>query len=759
MTDSPISPAPSVNALAARPSFWGIRQKFILVLGPTAALVLVAAAILSAWLGYRQDLDAMTRRVTLQADLYAEALSLPLWNFDEEYIRRFLSNLRRDPELAAAAVIDPSNRILYNTEKPEARAPYITVTRAIALRTGGQTREIGAFSLKVSTASLKDSAIDRLSAAAAAALVTLVGLGAVSFLLLRLVVLSPLRRLIDAMAEIEGKRWRLVTHNSRDELGVVAAAFNRMVDSLARGEAAEQTLRRNEARYARAIAEEARAEAANRAKSEFLANMSHELRTPLNAIIGYGEILREDAEQIGRNDFTQDIDRILAASRHLLFLINDVLDLSKIEAGRMDVDVDELSVSQLLREVELVVAPLVAKNNNHLLIDNQSPDLIMRSDHVKIRQCLINLLSNAAKFTSKGAISVRVETQGDLARFIVRDSGVGMNRQQMARLFTPFVQGDASTAKRYGGTGLGLALTRSFALMLGGDVSVASEPGEGATFTLELPISLAPSSVPPTATAAPSDGQDGGAPPDQRPLLLVIDDDPQVRSWFAERIQGTYWRVMSAPDSRSGLDAMRKVKPDAIALDIILPKSDGWSTLAMIKADPDLRDIPIVMISVTDQRDLGALQGVDGFLVKPLDEDLTLDQLNVLPVSTRRYALIVEDDEVSATVLGRLLRREGFAVRFAASGRAAMEICAATPPDLVLLDLMTPDMDGFAFLDALRGPLNMASTPVAVLTAKDLTTEEEARLAASTQLVMRKSAFQGRELARFAAAQTRQVMV
>jgi len=374
-------------------------------------------------------------------------------------------------------------------------------------------------------------------------------------------------------------------------------------------------------------------ERASRVKSEFLANMSHELRTPLNAIIGYSEMLREEAEDLGQDDFTPDLQKIHAAGKHLLELINSILDLSKIEAGKMDLYDETFAVASMLEDVRAVIQPLVARNANTLAV-NCAPDVgTMHADLTKVRQCLFNLLGNACKFTKEGAIWLGVARERAPQRggvewitLSVGDSGIGMTREQMARLFQPFIQADASTTREYGGTGLGLTITRKFCRMMGGDVTVESTPGQGTTFTIRLPA--APLPVPETAVAATEESfKSVDLPVGGETRVLVIDDDPTARDLLQRCLQTEGFRVIGAPGGAEGLRLARALRPDVVTLDVMMPGLDGWAVLSQFKADPEVADIPVIMLSIVDDRSLGHALGAADYLTKPIDRTRLLAAL------------------------------------------------------------------------------------------------------------------------------------
>jgi PAS domain S-box-containing protein len=482
------------------------------------------------------------------------------------------------------------------------------------------------------------------------------------------------------------------------------------------------------------------AESANRSKSQFLANMSHELRTPLNAILGYSEMLVEEAEEDGNDDYIPDLRKIHAAGKHLLALINDVLDLSKIEAGKMELYLETFSVPEAVHDVAATVLPLFEKNGNRLVVRCPSEIGAMHADLTRVRQSLLNLLSNAAKFTDQGVVTLEVgieeaRERGALATdtlvFSVTDTGIGMTPEQMDRLFEAFTQAEASTSRRFGGTGLGLAITRRFCRMMGGDVEVRSEPGQGSTFTLKLPRT-----VPEAPTVELDPTTDDG-----RPLILVVDDDEAGRDLVRRHLEKEGYHVALARDGETGLRMAAELRPDAITLDVIMPGLDGWGVLAGLKGDPELASIPVVMITILDEMPMGLALGATGYLTKPVVREqlvAVLGQAMGGPGETGGTVLLVEDDEGTRDVVRRTLEQQGCLVVEAENGRVALERLDEVTPTLILLDLMMPEMDGFEFLDALRSRDGARAIPVVVMTAKELTDEDRSRLNGGVERVLAK---------------------
>ncbi len=483
------------------------------------------------------------------------------------------------------------------------------------------------------------------------------------------------------------------------------------------------------------------AEAANRAKSQFLANMSHELRTPLSAVIGYSEMLEEEVEELGQPQLLEDLHKIETNARHLLSLINDVLDLSKIEANRMTVFAETFDVAGLVHEVASTVDALVQKKANTLVVELGGDLGEMHTDIVKLRQCLFNLIGNAAKFTEAGRIAVRASRirheSLDWVEFEVADSGIGMTDEQLRGLFERFNQADASTTRRFGGTGLGLALTRAFARLLGGDIAVDSAEGHGSTFRIRVPATL-PESTESANDEVPLDAADDSHPV-SADCVLVIDDDPAARDLVARFLEREGHRVCTAADGKAGLELAHAVAPRVILLDVMMPQMNGWSVLNALKADPALSAIPVVMTTFVDDQKLGYSLGAADYLLKPIEWHALNRVMERLTPGRSGGILTIDDDADTRQRLGAMLARSGWTVIEAAGGQAGLEAVAEAVPALVLLDLMMPGMDGFAFLRAFREIEGCHDVPVVVLTAKDLTAEDRQRLKAADHVLVKDS--------------------
>jgi len=485
---------------------------------------------------------------------------------------------------------------------------------------------------------------------------------------------------------------------------------------------------------------------ANRTKSAFLANMSHELRTPLNAIIGYSEILKEEAEEQGHSRFLPDLEKIEGAGRHLLTVINDILDLSKIEAGKVDVYLEDIDLAAMIGEVQSIIRPLVAKNNNQMEVICPADIGRMRSDLTKVKQSLLNLLSNSSKFTSNGKLILEVSRlptpTGGAVRFRVTDTGIGMTQGQIAKLFQAFTQADTATTKRFGGTGLGLAITKHFCVILAGDISVESEPGKGSTFIITLPDRTNAISTP-AAPPRVSDVAEGAS------TVLVVDDDPAVLDLLSITLGKEGFRVIHARTGEEALAQARAHRPQAITLDILMPRMDGWAVLVALKSDPDLRDIPVVIVTMLMDRGMAFTLGAADFMTKPVDRaSLTAMLRRYCSGAGAGLVLLVEDDASTREATRRVLERLGFAAGEAANGVEGLRwLDSHSPPALILLDLMMPEMDGFAFLEAIQKHPTLRNIPVVVLTAKQLTAEEKQVLSGGTEQILAKEATSNIDLA------------
>lgn len=472
---------------------------------------------------------------------------------------------------------------------------------------------------------------------------------------------------------------------------------------------------------------------ANRAKSMFLANMSHELRTPLNAIIGYTELVLSGVYGPVTEKQIDRLDRVKSNGQHLLNLISDVLDLSKIEAGKMELYLENFQVYSLVDNVINTARPLMLKNSNTLEANLPAEMGMIVADQTKVQQVLFNLLSNAAKFTENGTVTLTVERQieknTEWIYFRVTDSGIGMTPEQTEKVFEEFMQADASTTRKYGGTGLGLAICRRFCQMMGGSIEAQSEVGKGSVFTMRLPVDVRKA----TEAKLPSDGEDGEKEPEvasQKPnTVLVIDDNEYARDLLSHYLQENNFNVVAARNGEEGLQLAEKLKPSIITLDVMMPEMDGWTVLTTLKANAELSHIPVIIVTILHEKNKGYSLGASDYITKPIDRTRFGEILQKYQLGDGPYEiLIVEDEDDTRRLMRDMLEGQGWTVSEAPNGREALHALDRGTPNLILLDLMMPEMDGFEFMDVLRKHNSHKQIPVIVVTAMTLSNDDRKRL-------------------------------
>jgi PAS domain S-box-containing protein len=500
-----------------------------------------------------------------------------------------------------------------------------------------------------------------------------------------------------------------------------------------------------------------RALEANRTKSTFVANMSHELRTPLNAIIGYSEMLQEDAALLGLDDFEDDLQKIHRSGKHLLDLINDILDMTKIEAGKLEIYYDDFDVPMLVFDTSRTIQPLLLKNNNRLEIECDLQLGEIRADMTRLRQVLLNILSNACKFTKSGEIKIQVNRQnyiqGEFFCFTISDTGIGISPENLQKLFQPFNQADSSTTRQYGGTGLGLAISHRLCQMMSGDITVTSQLGRGSTFTICLPVDCeivaknsqknVQNSLPNLSKLPQSLPQKTDNPQQKHPSILVIADDPLIHQSTHASLNHLGVSIYSSLSGENGMKLVYQILPDAIILDMQTPSMSGWEMLKELKSQPLTSGIPIILLTINDNDEIyqGCEIGANDYLFKPIDRDrlLTIIDKYRNEQKSELSVLVIEDDLNTRAMLKRILEKEGCIVSEAQDGHEALEVMTKHMPQLILLDLMMPNVDGFELIHLLRLRYNTPPIPVIIITAKDLTNADCIRLSGSFQKILQKT--------------------
>ena len=552
---------------------------------------------------------------------------------------------------------------------------------------------------------------------------------------------GPIRALRAGAARIgSGDLGQRIAIKTGDELEALADQFNDMAGRLQESYAG---LEQKVELRTREVEEKSRQlEIASQHKSQFLASMSHELRTPLNAIIGLTEMMVANVARFGTEKAQEPLRRVNRAGTHLLGLINQVLDLSKIEAGKLELSLESVSLAPLIEEVIGTARQLAEQNKNRLVVESQENLGALTTDPMRLRQILLNLLSNACKFTKQGEVTLRVRKVVDghsWVEFAVADTGIGMTPEQQAKLFEEFTQADSSTARQYGGTGLGLAITRKLVRMMGGDVTVTSEPGKGSVFTVRLPASA-------DSLAKSSIGSDGSRPPSTN-CILVIDDDATARELISDHLKADGFSVVAAAGGLEGLKLAKELRPTVITLDVMMPDLDGWSVMAALRQDAELAEIPVIMVTIVDEHRRGIALGAAGYLTKPIDRDRLHRLVGRFRASTPpTRVLLVEDDEIQRDRIRGWLEGQQWIVREAANGREALAHLQEDKPDVILLDLMMPEMDGFAVVAALQKEAGWRHIPVIVITSRDLDATERERLNSGVQSILVKETFRPADL-------------
>ncbi|TMC43841.1 MAG: response regulator [Chloroflexi bacterium] len=504
------------------------------------------------------------------------------------------------------------------------------------------------------------------------------------------------------------------------ELRALARTFNQMALQLSGAyQTLEEKVSQRTSELQAANQELARA---NKLKSEFLANVSHELRTPLSAIIGFSQILLDGIDGPVNEEQQQDISQVNKSGQSLLALINQILDLSKIEAGKMELSLERVDLPALISSVLDSISPLAQAKG--LQIDTRfAPGLpALEADAGRLKQIVINLLSNAVKFTERGHIEILAQPSGRMVRIAVKDTGIGISAESQKVIFEEFVQGDGSSTRRHGGTGLGLSIVRRLVEMHGGAITVLSEPGLGSTFTFTVPAwasgQAALGATQRRPLRRPNQGLPGAA-------ILVVDDDPSVRQLISRHLEQEGWKTVQASNAADALQLAREIRPMLITLDIMMPDASGWWVLEKLKEDPLTAGIPVLVVTIVEDQRLVFALGASDYLGKPYDRGALIAKIHrLLPSLDGKRVLVVDDDPEARTMLAKILTEERAEVIGAAGGDEAMAMIAQSPPDLVLLDLMMPGMSGFEMVARLRAQPAAAGIPVMIVSAKELTAED-----------------------------------
>ena len=536
--------------------------------------------------------------------------------------------------------------------------------------------------------------------------------------------IGPVQEMDAQLKEIAaGDFSQRVAIPNRDELGALATNLNRMNEELGR---LYQQL-----------------DTANRHKSEFLASMSHELRTPLNAIIGFSEVLLDrlfgdlNAKQ---EEYLQDV---LESGRHLLSLINDILDLSKVEAGHMELEVGRFALPEILENGLTMIRERAGRHGIALSLEVDPAIDVIEADERKVKQVVFNLLSNAVKFTPDGGkVGIRVGRNDAGIWITVWDTGIGITPENQERIFEEFQQVEGVYTEKREGTGLGLALAKKFVELHGGQLWVESEAGQGSRFTFTLPVGTVPQ---PETTHAPAAGAATGIE-DSGPVVLVVEDDAAAAELLRLYLAGAGYRVEVARDGEEGFAKAWQLQPNLITLDLQLPKVDGWDVLIRLKGEPATRDIPVVIVSIVEEHGKGFALGAADYLVKPVSREEMLQALQRLGLTRPRLRerltiLTIDDDPLAVELVETILTAEGFHVLKAYGGVEGLAVARQELPALLILDLLMPDLDGFAVLEQLRADPATAAIPIIILTSQNLTLHEKERLQGAMAYLAHKGEF------------------
>ena len=720
-----------------------IKQKLTrsTVLTITVALLITSIAlVVYDIISYR---NALIRNLSILAEVIAENSRGALVFHDSSAAADTLASLRAQPRIASACVYDREGTVFAeyrrsNGEGGSCPAEALDIGHRFSSDYVVLFEPVILDDENVGTVYIQSDLVDlyrRLTTFGATVLIIFtISSGVVLVLSTRFqrLITDPILHLVTlARVVSEEKNYSVrAKKHSEDEIGVLIEAFNEMLTAIQ-----DRDVQLMVAREQAETATE-QAKLASRTKSEFLANMSHELRTPMNAIIGFTRLVMRRSKDVLPTKQYENLGKILISADQLLALINDVLDLSKIEAGRIEIHPVNVALDVLVDDCLHTIEPM-ASNKELRLVKEVETDLpTLFADKVKLEQILTNLLSNAVKFTEEGTITLTARRRDGEVAIAVADTGIGMPEQALELIFEEFRQVDSTAAREYGGTGLGLSISRHLARLMSGDITVESTVGVGSTFTVRLPARYAGAQPAGWAIAAPP-YEEQAAQPENSKLVLAIDDDPNVIYLLRENLTEAGYHVVAAASGSEGLLKARELRPFAITLDILMPHTDGWQVLHELKTDDATRNIPIIVLSVVDQKELGYRLGAFDYLMKPIDREVLLAALARISPQRGRL-LIVDDDPQVVDLMRQFLEDEDYDIEAAMDGQEALEAIARQRPDVIFLDLLMPRLDGFGVIEQLRIDPDHRDIPIIVLTAKTLTEAERTLLQQSVFKVIEK---------------------